>query len=76
VPVIATPAGGVVEQVRDGEAGLVAGSISAEALAEAMRRFIVDGDLRRHLRLGVASAREPVSMERLLEQLLSVRPSL
>ena len=42
VPVIATPAGGVVEQVKDGETGLIAGSISAEALAEAMRRFIVD----------------------------------
>jgi glycosyltransferase involved in cell wall biosynthesis len=70
VPVIATPAGGVVEQVKDGETGLLAEGISAEALAAAMRRFIIDPALRRRLRKGAASAGEAHSMERLLDELL------
>jgi glycosyltransferase involved in cell wall biosynthesis len=49
VPVIATPAGGIVEQVRDGETGLLAESISAEALAASLRRFVADSVLRQHL---------------------------
>jgi glycosyltransferase involved in cell wall biosynthesis len=70
LPVIATPAGGVVEQVKDGETGLLAEGISAEALAAAMRRFIIDPALRRRLRKGAASAGEAHSMERLLDELL------
>ena len=69
---IATPAGGIVEQVRDGETGLVAESISAEALAASLRRFVADSVLRQHLRKGAASARESVSMERLLHELVHI----
>ena len=72
VPVIATPAGGVVEQIKDGETGLLAETISAEALAASMRRFMADPVLRQHLRKGAASARESVSMERLLHELLRI----
>src|SRR5215204_4620489 len=50
VPVIATPAGGIVEQLRDGATGLLAEGIAAQALASAMRRFIADPALRRRLR--------------------------
>jgi glycosyltransferase involved in cell wall biosynthesis len=72
VPVIATPAGGVVEQLKDGETGLLAEDISAQALASAMRRFIADPALRGRLREGAASARESLSMERLLQELLTL----
>ena len=71
VPVIATPAGGVVEQVKDGETGLLARGISAQALAAAMRRFVAVPNLRRDLRCGAAGAREASSMESLLGRLLS-----
>lgn len=36
VPVVATPVGGLAEQVRDGVDGLLARAVTAEALAEAM----------------------------------------
>ena len=36
VPVVATPVGGLVEQLRDGVDGLIARAVTAEALAEAM----------------------------------------
>jgi glycosyltransferase involved in cell wall biosynthesis len=68
VPVIATPAGGVAEQITHGDSGLVANSISAEA----MRRFLVDTDLRWHLRRGAASAGEVMNMKRLFERFLSL----
>jgi glycosyltransferase involved in cell wall biosynthesis len=73
VPVIATPAGGVVEQITDGETGLLAETISAEALAAAMRRFLAEPQLRRHLKQGATSAVEARSVERLLERILSLR---
>jgi glycosyltransferase involved in cell wall biosynthesis len=36
VPVVATPVGGLAEQLRDGVDGILAGAVTAEALAEAM----------------------------------------
>jgi glycosyltransferase involved in cell wall biosynthesis len=56
VPVIATPVGGVVEQIKDGETGLIAEAVSAEGVAGAMRRFLVDRELRHRLSRTVASA--------------------
>jgi glycosyltransferase involved in cell wall biosynthesis len=52
--VVATPTGGVVEQVEDGVSGLLAGEISGPALAEALGLALSDPTLR--ARLG-ASAR-------------------
>ena len=39
MPVIATPVGGFSEQIRDGESGLMAQSVSAPAIADAMQLF-------------------------------------
>lgn len=39
VPVVATPVGGLTEQLRDGVDGLLARAVTAEALAEAMARL-------------------------------------
>jgi glycosyltransferase involved in cell wall biosynthesis len=41
-PVIATPVGGLPEQIRDGETGIVAESVSPHALANAIRHFAED----------------------------------
>jgi glycosyltransferase involved in cell wall biosynthesis len=48
-PVIATAVGGVPEVVRDGENGLLVPPGDPDALAEAIRRFFADDDLRRRL---------------------------
>lgn len=47
--VIATPTGGVVEQIEDGVTGLLASEISAPALAEALTRALTDAPLRARL---------------------------
>jgi glycosyltransferase involved in cell wall biosynthesis len=41
-PVIATPVGGLPEQIRHGETGIVTESVSAASLASAIRRFAED----------------------------------
>jgi len=43
VPVVATPAGGLAEQLRDGVDGLLAGAITAPALAAALARLAEPG---------------------------------
>ena len=48
-PVIATAVGGIPEVVRDGENGLLVPPGDPDALAEAIRRFFADDDLRRQL---------------------------
>ncbi|EHM02000.1 glycosyltransferase, group 1 family protein [Acetobacteraceae bacterium AT-5844] len=49
VPVVATPVGGLAEQVRDGETGLLAAAPTGEALAAAMGRLLDDAALRERL---------------------------
>ena len=44
-PVVATPVGGLVEQVRDGVTGMLATETSPRAFADAIRRLIDDPDL-------------------------------
>lgn len=39
LPVVATPVGGLTEQIRHGETGLVAAAVTADALADSIRRF-------------------------------------
>jgi glycosyltransferase involved in cell wall biosynthesis len=47
--VIATPVGGLPEQVRDGETGLITESVTAESLAASIRRLAEDRTLVRRL---------------------------
>ena len=47
VPVVATPAGGLAEQLRDGVDGLLAGAITAPALAAALLQLTAPGALAR-----------------------------
>ena len=48
-PVIATPVGGLPEQVRHGETGLLTEDVSAPALAASIRRFTEDPSMVRRL---------------------------
>lgn len=45
VPVVATPVGGLVEQVQDGLTGVLAHAVEARALADAVKRLLLDARL-------------------------------
>jgi glycosyltransferase involved in cell wall biosynthesis len=55
-PVIATRVGGVAEVVHDGENGLLVPAGDGDALADAVRRYFADDDLRARLRAGAADS--------------------
>jgi glycosyltransferase involved in cell wall biosynthesis len=75
-PVLAMEAGGVAEVVRDGVNGLLVPAGDTRALADAVRRYFADADLRSRLRAAAAPSVAGYSPERVygeLEQtLLSV----
>lgn len=54
MPIVATPVGGLVEQVRDGVDGLVASAVTAEALADCLARLAGDRALLDRLSAGAA----------------------
>lgn len=53
LPVVASTVGGIPEAVVDGETGLLVEPDNVEALADALRRILVEGELRQ--RMGTAS---------------------
>jgi glycosyltransferase involved in cell wall biosynthesis len=69
LPIIATPVGGLVEQVKDGETVVLAEAIDAASLAHAIKRLALDPALHRSLRENIAATRESRSMRRFVEQL-------
>jgi len=71
LPAIVTPVGGLPGQVEGGVTGLIAAFATADAIADEMRRFLVEEDLRRRLRGGVQARREATSMERFAAALLA-----
>jgi glycosyltransferase involved in cell wall biosynthesis len=68
-PAIATSVGGVPEIVTDGENGLLVAPGDSDALAEAIRRFLGDAELRARLAAAAASSAERFSAERIYGQL-------
>jgi glycosyltransferase involved in cell wall biosynthesis len=70
VPVIATPVGGLPEQVRDGITGLVATRADAQNLAAAIRALARDPELYRRIVAGIAETRQERSMQRFLSGLV------
>ena len=72
-PVVATPIGGLAEQVVDGETGLLARDMSVEALADAIRRFASDPELLDRCGAGaLAHARHELSWRRSAEVVADV----
>jgi glycosyltransferase involved in cell wall biosynthesis len=67
LPVIATPVGGLVEQVDHGRSGLLANEVSATAIADAMQRILAEPELLDRLRSGVQDKRQLLSMSRFLD---------
>ena len=71
-PVISTDVGGVGEVVRDGENGLLVPAGDPAPLADAIRRFFADGELRERLRAGAAASAEALSPDRVYVRLEEV----
>jgi glycosyltransferase involved in cell wall biosynthesis len=71
LPAIVTPVGGLPGQVEHGVTGLTAAAMSAAAVADEMRRFLLDAALRRRLREGVQTRRDARSMTRFVDALLA-----
>jgi glycosyltransferase involved in cell wall biosynthesis len=64
LPVIATPVGGIIEQVQDGVNGMLALSADAIALAEAAKRLLFDPQLYRAICHNLAATRDDRSVAR------------
>jgi glycosyltransferase involved in cell wall biosynthesis len=71
-PVLASAVGGVNEIVRDGENGLLVPTGDVEALAEAIRRFFGDAELRARLRERARGSVDAYAPGRIYDRLESI----
>jgi glycosyltransferase involved in cell wall biosynthesis len=69
IPVVAAPAGGVADHLRDGRNGLSYAPRDAEACADAMRRLYTDRDLTLALRDGARRTAEALTWDMELDRL-------
>jgi glycosyltransferase involved in cell wall biosynthesis len=76
LPVIATPVGGLVEQVTEGQTGVLASRVDALAFAEATKRLLLNPDLYRHICMTIAATRETRSMMQFIEDCVSLAGSV
>lgn len=72
VPVIATPVGGLVEQVVDGVTGLICRAATPDAIAESIGRLAEDRALLAHLIAAVAATRSQRSMQRFFDDICRI----
>jgi glycosyltransferase involved in cell wall biosynthesis len=72
LPIVATPVGGLVEQVRDLETGVVAQAVDASSLAQAIKRFLLDPSVYETVQQGIAASREARSMRRFVESIVTL----
>ena len=63
-PMVATPVGGLVEQVQDGIIGTIASSVDAPALAAAVKRLVLDPVLYKSVCTNIAQRADQRSMSR------------
>lgn len=61
-PTIATPVGGLIEQIQDGETGVLASTADSAGLAEAVKRLFFEPDLYRTVCEGIRSSSAQRSM--------------
>ncbi|MBX7119178.1 MAG: glycosyltransferase, partial [Gemmatimonadaceae bacterium] len=69
LPVVATPAGGVADHLRDGHNGLAFAPHDVAACAAAMRRLVTDPALARQLRTAARATAESLGWEAELDRL-------
>jgi glycosyltransferase involved in cell wall biosynthesis len=67
LPIVATPVGGLVEQIRDGETGILAERVDAPALAAAIMRLLHDPELFRRMTETIAARRHDRSTKRFVD---------
>ncbi len=70
MPVIAMPVGGIAEQVIDGQTGVMAGQVSATALAQAIKRIMEEPGLYEHINSNLMQTASERSMDRFLADML------
>jgi glycosyltransferase involved in cell wall biosynthesis len=70
LPVIATPVGGIIEQVQDGINGVLALRADALALAEAAKRLLFDSQLYRAICRNLAATKEDRSVARFVDDIV------
>lgn len=69
LPVIATPAGGVADHLRDGENGIAFPALDAATMSRAMERMADDATLRARLAAGARATAEQMCWEAELDRL-------
>jgi glycosyltransferase involved in cell wall biosynthesis len=72
LPIIATPVGGLVEQVKDGETGVLAHAVDAPSLAQAISRLALDPAFYHTIRQKIGATRESRSMRRFVEAICAL----
>lgn len=72
LPVVATPVGGLVEQITRDVTGVIADSVTASALATAIRKVADDRALLARLQRGVIAQREERSIERFFDKVCEI----
>lgn len=72
LPVVATPVGGIVEQVTSGVNGLIANAVMPRALADALRQLAENPAELARLRQAVAVTREQRSMRRFFDEICRI----
>lgn len=64
IPVVATPVGGLIEQIATTGCGVISKGVEAESFANAIERIISDGEVYRRLSAsGLSAAKGPLSFE-------------
>jgi glycosyltransferase involved in cell wall biosynthesis len=71
MPVIATPVGGLMEQVKDGINGVLAARTDAPALKDAVKRFLLDPELFDIVRKQIAVSKSERSMAHFVEDCIA-----
>ncbi len=74
-PVVVTPVGGLVEQVADGQTGLVAKGVTGVAVAQAIETLAADMDLYEAMVRGIAASAPDRSAQAFLRQMLAALAS-
>lgn len=69
LPIIATPAGGVADHLRDGENGLAFPPYDSDKMGHAMVRLVMDRKLRDQLAIGARRTAEGLDWEAELDRL-------
>jgi glycosyltransferase involved in cell wall biosynthesis len=71
LPVVATPVGGLVEQISVEGTGVLAAGVDASGLADAVRRLMLDRDLYSEICQRIATSRDRRSMLRFISESIS-----